>query len=219
MENDKIDRLGLAFNHLRSNGLAYTQQDIANKMNVDKGNVSRVFNGDTRYLTKNFLLRFNNTYNNIFNNDWLLYGEGEMLKASSEEERTDGKEIPLLPINAIGGSLGEFSTAVMPHECEMLLAPIKGADMAITIAGDSMFPQYPSGSVVLIKKINEKAFIEWGNVYVLDTVNGTIIKRVQPGEDESHIICESINDFYKPYKVKLSDIMGFYRVLMCMIRA
>ena len=151
--------------------------------------------------------------------DWLLYGEGEMLKASSEEERTDGKEIPLLPINAIGGSLGEFSAAVMPHECEMLLAPIKGADMAITIAGDSMFPQYPSGSVVLIKKINEKAFIEWGNVYVLDTVNGTIIKRVQPGDDEGYIICESINDFYKPYKVKLSDIMGFYRVLMCMIRA
>lgn len=159
-----------------------------------------------------------NTYPEL-SRDWLLYGEGEMLKASSEEERTDGKEIPLLPINAIGGSLGEFSAAVMPHECEMLLAPIKGADMAITIAGDSMFPQYPSGSVVLIKKINEKAFIEWGNVYVLDTVNGTIIKRVQPGEDESCIICESINDFYKPYKVKLSDIMGFYRVLMCMIRA
>lgn len=34
-----------------------------------------------------------------------------------------------------------------------------------------MAPEYPSGSRILIKRIDEKAFIEWGRVYVLDTMN------------------------------------------------
>lgn len=219
---EKVERLESAFNYLRSNGIAFTQQDIANGMNVDKGNISRVFNGDTRYLTNKFLTRFNNTYNNIFNNDWLLYGEGEMLKSKNlpeKDEKPKGKDIPLLPINAIGGTLDGFNGGVMPYECEWINVPLKAADMAITVAGDSMFPEYPSGCVVIIKKINEKSFIEWGNVYVLDTVNGTVIKRVQPcEEDESYVVCESVNEYYKPFKVPVSDVRGFYKVLMCWIR-
>ena len=55
-----------AFEYLRSNGEAHTQQDVANKMGISKTNISRAFNGDEKYLTKSFLERFNEAYNNIF---------------------------------------------------------------------------------------------------------------------------------------------------------
>ena len=80
-----------------------------------------------------------------------------------------------------------------------------------------MAPEYPSGSQVLIKKVNEKAFINWGNVFVLDTCNGVIIKRVYPADgDESRVLCESINPKYPPFAVDMKDIVGWYRVLLCM---
>lgn len=68
-------------------------------------------------------------------------------------------------------------------DCERVISPIKGADFAITVAGDSMAPEYPEGAKILIKKINEEAFIEWGKVYVLDTCNGTVVKKLMPSDN------------------------------------
>ena len=68
-----------ARNYLIFKGIISNQQDIANKMNVSKSNISRALNGDEKYLTEKFLIRFNNAFENVFNINWLLTGEGEML--------------------------------------------------------------------------------------------------------------------------------------------
>ena len=74
------------------------------------------------------------------------------------------------------------------------------------------------GSQIFIKKINENAFIDWGKVYVLDTCNGTVIKRIFPAEDNNprKIKCVSINPEYPPFEVSLDNVFGIYRVLLCM---
>lgn len=161
------------------------------------------------------------------NREWLLYGEGEMLKASSSsqpqpstkvERVTDDEayKVPLVPISALGGSLNDFNLAVKRDDCETVISPIKDIDMAIKISGDSMEPEYPSGSTVLIKKINEHAFLEWGKVYVLSTCNGTVIKRLMPTDDPNKVLCESINPKYPPFEVSLEHVYGVYIVMMCM---
>ena len=161
------------------------------------------------------------------NREWLLYGEGEMLKASSSSqpqpsakaERLSDDEaykVPLVPISALGGSLNDFNLAVKRDDCETVISPIKDIDMAIKISGDSMEPEYPSGSQVLIKKVNERAFLEWGRVYVLNTCNGIVIKRLMPTADPNTVLCESINPKYPPFEVNLENVNGVYRVMMCM---
>ena len=130
------------------------------------------------------------------NKEWLLTGEGEMLKTDTSHQKDaegfDTYKVSLLPIEAVGGKLSDFVMSVKESDCEKIISPIKNIDFAITVTGDSMEPEFPNGSQVLIKKINEKAFIEWGRVYVLDTCNGTIIKEVRYCDDEK-IMCYSRN--------------------------
>lgn len=150
---------------------------------------------------------------------WLLTGEGDMLRGettSADKMEDDISLVPLLPIAAQGGSLNDFVVSVKENDCERVVSPIRGADFAMPVAGDSMAPEYPAGSQIFIKKINERAFIDWGKVYVLDTCNGSVIKRVFPSDDTGKVKCVSINPEYPPFEVSYEDIYGMYRVLLCM---
>lgn len=161
------------------------------------------------------------------NREWLLYGEGDMLSSTSsaqpqpsvKNERVvddEAYKVPLVPISALGGSLNDFNLAVKRDDCETVISPIKDIDMAIKISGDSMEPEYPSDSQVFVKKVNERAFLEWGRVYVLNTCNGIVIKRLMPTNDPNTVLCESINPKYPPFEVNLENVNGVYRVIMCM---
>jgi phage repressor protein C with HTH and peptisase S24 domain len=167
-----------------------------------------------------------NVYQDL-NKVWLLTGEGDMLSSTSsaqpqpsvKNERVvddEAYKVPLVPISALGGSLNDFNTAVCRDDCETVISPIKDIDMAIKISGDSMEPEYPSDSQVFIKKVNERAFLEWGRVYVLNTCNGIVIKRLMPTNDPNTVLCESINPKYPPFEVNLENVNGVYRVIMCM---
>lgn len=156
------------------------------------------------------------------NRTWLLTGEGDMLctstpPASSGEVLAD-YETWLLPMSTHAGSLvGIPSDTTMLQNCEKIVCPIKGVDFAITVYGDSMAPEYQSGSKVLIKKIDPSIFIEWGKVYVLDTSNGVVIKEVRACEKAGYITCHSLNEDpkYADFDVPMSEIYGMYKVLMC----
>lgn len=152
------------------------------------------------------------------NPDWLLTGSGEMYLSNklSTTENKDARLVPLLPVAAQGGTLNDFVVSVKASECEKIISPIRGVDYAMSISGDSMSPEYPSGAHILIKKINEKAFIDWGRVYVLDTCNGTVIKQLFPSDKPDTVLCKSVNPNYPPFEVSYADIYGVYRVLMCM---
>ena len=153
----------------------------------------------------------------VINPDWLLTGSGEMYTdRPSTTDNKDARLVPLLPVAAQGGTLNDFVVSVKASECEKIISPIRDVDYAMSISGDSMAPEYPSGAHILIKKINEKAFIDWGRVYVLDTCNGTVIKQLFPSDNPDTLLCKSINPNYPPFEVSFSDIYGVYRVLMCM---
>lgn len=52
-------------------------------MGVRKESVSKAFSGNKSYLTNTFILKFNNAFDNMFNNDWLMEGKGDNLASSS----------------------------------------------------------------------------------------------------------------------------------------
>lgn len=157
----------------------------------------------------------------MLSREWLMTGSGEMLKKQDfpigdKIEDEDVELVPLLPISAFAGSLSDFSVSVMMHECERIISPTKGADIAITVWGESMSPKYPNGSRVFIKRIDGEAFIEWGKAYVLDTCNGVVVKILVPSDREGYIRCVSINPnpIFASFEISKSDIYGIYRIIL-----
>lgn len=150
---------------------------------------------------------------------WLLTGTGEMLKnVKTGTAESLINYIRLLPISAIGGLLTNFTTAVMDYECEKIISPIKDADFAITVTGESMQPEFPAGSQILIKKIDEAQFIEWGRTFVLDTCNGVVIKKIIKG-DPGYYRCVSSHpdqEKYSPFDIPVAAVFAIYRVMMIM---
>lgn len=139
--------------------------------------------------------------------------------SSADTTKQKGYITYLLPMSAMGGSLTGFAEpGVLLQNCEAIVSPIENVDFAITVYGDSMAPEYPSGSRILIKKINPDLFIDWGKVYVLDTPNGVIVKEVHVSSREGCVSCHSINPDpkFKPFDVLMDEVFGMYRVLMCL---
>lgn len=162
-----------------------------------------------------------------FGDEILKYKQPDIIleKHSANEDIDNLTYVLLLPISAQGGTLDEFVVSVKDGDCEQIISPIKGADFAISVSGSSMEPEYPSGSKILIKKINEESFIEWGRCYVLDTCNGIVVKKLaapieeDPKYGRDYVTCVSVNPdpIYAPFNVPKKDIFGIYRVLMQLV--
>ncbi|WP_311156356.1 S24 family peptidase [Prevotella nigrescens] len=212
----KIERFD---KYMKTKGL--NDNKVTNSLGLSIGTLGKS-RKENRDLSEKNIEKILNFYTDL-NRTWLLTGEGSMfttepsLAGFNEMEYT---RVPLLPISAQGGSLNDFVVSVSLQDCEKIISPIKGADIAITISGDSMADEYPNGSIVLAKRINERAFIDWGEVYVLDTCNGVVVKTLTPSQKEDCVRCVSINPnpIYAPFEVALNDIYGIYRVMLCMAK-
>ena len=155
------------------------------------------------------------------NRDWLLYGEGEMLNPPQDGKpvrMADQYETLLLPVEAFAGDLQMWSQGVRREDCDIIISPVKGVDFALRLKGDSMEPRFHDGTILLVKRINERAFIPWGHPMVIDTENGVLVKNLYPsdsGETEGtdNVIAKSLNPAYPPFEIPTSSIYGLYRVM------
>lgn len=201
MENkEKQAFLEYAFSQLRTRGVIKTYQDFAKLLGVSKNSISAAKNGQESYLTDSLMAKIESALH--------YYGD------SPTPSEVEQEMVLVIPSGARAGTLADFAQSVAQYDCERMVTPVKGADYAIQVTGDSMSPEYPSGSVVLIKKINEKAFIEWGKTYVLDTENGAVIKNVRRTDNPEVIECVSMNPAYQSFTMETKYINGWYRVLM-----
>lgn len=149
------------------------------------------------------------------NINWLLTGEGNMLRTESKEENipvahpsdSPMEGIPLIPISAMAGAFTGEQT-VLEYECERFVVPtFKGAEFLISVKGSSMYPKYNSGDIVACKRLPmDDIFFQWNKVYVLDTDQGPLIKRVKPGSDKEHVLIVSDNERYEPFELPLDRI-------------
>lgn len=161
---------------------------------------------------------------------WLLTGEGTMLSPSSAASNsiTPSKSspsiptahhapqgsktgIPLIPLDAVAGFPAESGGGVRLEDCERYVIPEfenKGANFLIRVSGDSMVPLYYSGDLLACRKITDIRFFQWGTVYVLETSQGVLVKRVQESVDHADsILCVSENNsVHHPFLLPRDDI-------------
>lgn len=155
------------------------------------------------------------------NIEWLLTGEGEMLKDSQRNAAVSKKptgSLPLIPIEAVAGFPGDDETGVKLVDCEQYHVPefaAKGAQFLIRVSGSSMYPKYSNGDILACRKIDSVTFFQWGKVYVLDTNQGALVKRLfEDEENQNNVVCHSDNhENYPNFKIPKSEIRSLSIVL------
>ena len=207
--SDRINALNQCYQKALSTGKVHNKKEFAELVGISRTSMSSAFNGDERYLTDSLVSKVSSYIEKLELET--MFPSIQSIQQKYESQAT----IPVIPTGARAGTLGDFADGVKQYDCERMISPIKGADFAIQVTGDSMSPEYPNGSQIIIKRISAE-FIAWGNVFCLDTNDGAIIKQVFPTDDDSVIECRSLNPAYPPFLIKRDLINGWYRVLMCL---
>ena len=197
---------------LTANGL--TQQAVAEMIGVSRANLNGMLGKDD---IRTGLLESISKATGIPMSAF-FQGPVGAIDFSPKPVETEGADtVPLLPIFAQAGHLTGWSEGVEEAKCERVISPVKDIDMAVHVYGESMYPDIPNGSVVYVRRVSGR-IIDWGRAYILDTVDGPVLKYLTPGADEEHIRCQSANHDPKfaPFDVPKEDILGMYKVVMCM---
>lgn len=196
--NEKLQALKDAYERCLSVGVVRNQNEFAALIDMNKTTLSSAMNGSPRALTDSLVAKAVKVAN-------------ELDKRIQPAEHT----VPIVPYAVRGGALQGFSEGVEEWECERITSPIRGAELAFEVTGDSMAPAFPAGARVLLKKV--KSVIAWGEVHVIDTVDGPVLKRIDQGENDTFIL-RSDNPAYQPIVVTRDEIRGVWRVLLRMIQ-
>ena len=161
---------------------------------------------------------------------WLYFGEGRMLVADAEKSllaKEDApayeKTLPLIPYDAFAGLPAVDNIGIAFKDCEQYYIPdfiSRGADFLIRVSGDSMVPQYLNGDLLACTLIKDVLFFQWGKIYVIDTSQGVLVKRIMriEGDDEHVLLVSENKDKYEPFKFPTSDIRSL-AIVVGLIRA
>ena len=161
---------------------------------------------------------------------WLYFGEGRMLVADAEKSllaKEDApayeKTLPLIPYDAFAGLPAVDNIGIAFKDCEQYYIPdfiSRGADFLIRVSGDSMVPQYLNGDLLACTLIKDVLFFQWGKIYVIDTSQGVLVKRIMriEGDDEHVQLVSENKDKYEPFKFPTSDIRSL-AIVVGLIRA
>lgn len=147
---------------------------------------------------------------------WLIDGVGQKHKAPDEIldkiPATSGNVtngIPLIPTNAMAGSLSGNDVQIMPYDIESyyVVPAFAKSDFCIRVEGNSMEPRYQRGDIIACKYVPmTDIFFQWGKVYVVATDQGVLVKHIKQGSDKEHVLLVSDNPDYDPFEIPTSCI-------------
>lgn len=172
------------------------------------------------------------------NPDWLLTGRGSMLKSeesapmgSKEAQKEDilPAKKNLIPFYEDVSTIGGLNDCLANTESNAPTEWIDAGDWfpeataAIRHYGDSMI-EYPSGSILALKRVCNPQLIMNGRNYVIETTEYRVTKQLQ--DDGDHFMAYSTNrdtypdgrQIHAPFSVPKGEIRYIYLVLGCVTK-
>ena len=166
MIKPKQERLREVYEHLRQHFGVHTQIDFAKALGLTRPAISAAMNGNEAYLTDNLFKRICAAYQGVFNLDYLLTGNGQLLTIQEEvkSEQIEKESNPQHPSSYADKLIASFEKQVkdkddqladkdriiklLEQKIEVLEAmqhidstnPIKGYPFAIGAADGEQYP-------------------------------------------------------------------------------
>lgn len=208
-----IDRLD---KYMNINGLNDNQVTVKAGLGVGTLGKTRK-EGDLSIRSINKIL---SVFNDI-SGDWLLYGEGEMLKNTDSNQPTtnqNGKGVKYFDVDFIAGFDIVLNNHTVTPAYYIDFKPYNKADYWVNVTGHSMDPLISHGDIIAIKKLNDwKTYYLPGEIYAIVTDEFRTIKKIRKGDNEGEVLLvpENLEDF-DPKPISISLIRDVYQVLGCM---
>ncbi|EFS29772.1 S24 family peptidase [Bacteroides ovatus] len=187
--------------------------------------VARGYFSNVKTLGSDRILRIHTKYPEL-NIEWLVTGNGEMIKNAEREQKTieisesaisetKRKGALIYDIDATCGLSGRDIEFTDEKVIGSIDAPEINSDSKIIFAtGDSMLPLIASGDRVVIRKIESWDYFNYGQVYLIITNEYRLIKRVRrhPKDADNLILLRSENPDYDDIDLPKREIIHLFIV-------
>lgn len=190
-----------------------SQKQFEESVGVSTGYINNI----RKSVSPTVLIKICETYPSL-NREWLLYGEGEMLK-----EETPTAEISYrdgVPYYDEDFLLGFEEIGAPNSENPAFLIRMPGYEKATlwcNASGHSMEPEINNGDIIALQRIEDPSFLPFGDVYGFITTNGMrTIKRLGRSAREGFYRLIPTNKDYDEQDIPISQIAMVYRVMGAM---
>ena len=208
-----------------------SQIELANKLGYTESYISKILNGK-HPLNLKFIATFKKAYP-FYDNDFAKKEEdyNSLEHENSINPKSKNKDnsnlVPLMDVVATGSvqfvevHKDQYSSPIGYIDVGGLMPR---AEFVIRVSGNSMTPNYPSGCLIGIRKIQD-GYFDYGSVYVIETKDNRFIKRVFKSDKDNHVSLNSDNEmiaqdgprkgkyYYEPFNMPLKDIKRIFKVV------
>lgn len=147
-----------------------------------------------------------------------LFAIAEIFGIEATDILNYGKEtkgnITYIPLKAQAGNLVELTNEIDPDETASFTIPTfqESGLFMINVEGDSMYPTFSNGDFIIIKQVEDLDFIKYGEPFVVDAIDGRVLKRIHSHEKNEVLVLKSDNEIYEPYLIKKETINSVWQV-------
>jgi len=226
---NRIDRNKILVRYIVSTGIAASQKDLGLKLGYKSESAfSQVINEKVEY-PKDFIDRLCRILPAL-NRDWLLCGEGEMLKkiepqaivsditteySASEAQADEVISVPF--VDKVTAATPDIDVRDLVREKGHTLEEfpfykmVKGVDYIQTVITMAMAPRYLPGDYLFIRFRNGQVLS--GKIYLVDTrIYGTMLRYVYI--EEGGYTLKALNPEFKDVFVKSEDVYSISSVAL-----
>ena len=119
--NTRKDRLNEVYEHLRNHFGIHTKTQFASVLKITQPALSSAMNGNEAYLTDNLFKRICAAYQGVFNLDYLLTGNGQLLTIQEEvkSEQIEKESNPQQPSSYIDKLIAQLEKQVKDKDDQL----------------------------------------------------------------------------------------------------
>ncbi len=123
-------------------------------------------------------------------------------------------KLPLYDVDAMAGNMMLFSESNPEYIIDWVDLPaLRNATACIGVMGDSMYPTYKRGDIIVLKEIFDYAKdVEYGQAYVIVTNESLWLKRIDKHKIKNTWHLRSDNKAYGIMEVDQKKVVKLYRV-------
>lgn len=222
----ELQRIKIALKALISLGNARNQEEVGKLLGYsNKSSFSQVMNGKVN-LPADFVDRLC-SLNTALNKDWIKTGIGNVLEDNASTGKiyndendalsgsktfadgfSENQTLPLISAEAMIEYSVDNKDFARLNTAKFLIPTFKGSDYLITVIGSSMYPKYNNGDIVACKHLPPDTFFQWNKVYVINTEQGILVKRICKSNHEDFVTIVSDNKDYDSFELPKSKLLS-----------